>query len=77
MNPAELLKKCDEQISLAGPDTVVVLVLRNRKATGGTVRLLGRRGPVGQVYGDIDGLTVGFKASEVKAFVEREIARGA
>lgn len=73
MDPADLLKKCDEQIALAGPETVVVLVLRGRKAKGNTVRLLGRRGPVGQVYSDIDGLTVGFKAREVKAFIEKEL----
>lgn len=72
MSPAELLKQCDEQIALAGAGTVVVLVLKGRKSRGPTARLLGRRGPVGDVYSDIGGLTVGFKASEVKAFIERE-----
>lgn len=73
MSPTELLKKCDDQIAAAGPNTVVVLVLKNRKASGQTVRLMGRCGPIGQVYSDIDGLTVGFKASEVKAFIESEL----
>ncbi len=58
----------------AGPGTVLTLILTGRKARGDTVRLLGRRGPVGRVYDDTGGrLVVGFPAAELRAFLVKEM----
>lgn len=76
MSPAEIVAKCDEQMTAAGPGTIVTLVLGGRsRPKGDRMRLLPRAGPIGRLYAETEaGFVVGFPARELKAFAQKQIS---